>query len=81
MITPTSSLQVQLSKDDIETILNTLIYDGKVERTIVPGAEDPDEQIKLYRAVGSLISSSGLMRVPCGVCPVSLQHAQVNHNV
>ena len=65
-------LQVQLSMDDIETILNTLIYDGKVERTIMASADESKNQTKLYRAVASLIPPTGLMRVPCGVCPVSM---------
>ena len=58
--------------DDIETILNTLIYDGKVERTIMASTDESKNQTKLYRAVASLIPPTGLMRVPCGVCPVSM---------
>ena len=60
--------QVQLSVEDIETILDTLIYDGKVERSVVAGGEEGQ---KLYRAVMSLVPTNGLMRTPCGVCPVS----------
>ena len=64
--------KVQLSIEDIETILDTLIYDGKVERSIVAtGASGDGSQTKLYRAVAPLIQPTGLMRVPCGVCPVS----------
>jgi len=62
-------LQVQLSVEDIETILDTLIYDGKCERSIMAGTGD-GEQTKLYRAVNPLIESTGLMRMPCGSCPV-----------
>ncbi len=63
--------QVELSVEDIETILDTLIYDGKVERSIVAGgASDTETGVKLYRAVTPLITSSGIMRIPCGVCPV-----------
>ncbi|KAH3856902.1 DNA-directed RNA polymerase III subunit RPC6-like [Dreissena polymorpha] len=61
--------KVQLSVEDIETILDTLIYDGKCEQTIVAAAGDGG-QTKLYRAVNSLINSTGLMRMPCGSCPV-----------
>ncbi len=53
-------------------ILNTLIYDGKVERTIVAAADGSEDQTKLYRAVRPLIPPTGLMRMPCGVCPVSI---------
>uniref|UniRef100_V5H108 DNA-directed RNA polymerase III subunit RPC6 n=1 Tax=Ixodes ricinus TaxID=34613 RepID=V5H108_IXORI len=72
--------KVQLSMDDIETILNTLIYDGKVEKTVVSagamgssskgaGANSADV-VNLYRAVEPLVESAGIMRMPCGTCPV-----------
>lgn len=64
-------LQVQLSVEDIETILDTLIYDGKCERSIVAAAGDVG-QTKLYRSVKPFIQSTGLMKMPCGSCPVSL---------
>lgn len=61
--------------EDIETILNTLIYDGKVEMTIIAAKEGTvgsvDGQMKLYRAVSPLIQPTGLVRTPCGLCPVS----------
>lgn len=69
--------KVQLSVDDIETILNTLIYDGKVEKTVVSSggglgsaSRDSDGVVNLYRAVEPLVQSAGLMRMPCGTCPV-----------
>ncbi|KAL4238043.1 DNA-directed RNA polymerase III subunit RPC6 [Mactra antiquata] len=62
--------KVQLSVEDIETILDTLIYDGKCERSIVVGAGDSDKSKKLYRAINPVIQSTGLMRMPCGSCPV-----------
>ncbi|KAK3093269.1 hypothetical protein FSP39_013476 [Pinctada imbricata] len=63
--------KVQLSKEDIETILDTLIYDGKVERSIVAGAgRSGDGQNKLYRSINPLVPPTGLMRMPCGACPV-----------
>lgn len=61
--------KVQLSVEDIETILDTLIYDGKCERAIVAGAGESG-QTKLFRAVNPIIQSTGLMRMPCGSCPV-----------
>lgn len=60
---------MKLEVDDIETIMNTLIYDGKVEFTIVPNADG--SQAKIYRAVVSVVPTSGFVRTPCGVCPVS----------
>ncbi|XP_071080597.1 DNA-directed RNA polymerase III subunit RPC6-like [Haliotis cracherodii] len=64
--------KVQLSVEDIETILDTLIYDGKVERTIVAGQGTSGDsgQLRLYRAVKPVIQPTGLVRIPCGTCPV-----------
>lgn len=67
--------KVTLSIQDIETILNTLIYDGKAEMIIVSDSSTTSSdmgmvQKKLFRAVKPLIPVPGLMRVPCGVCPV-----------
>ncbi|EPY82650.1 DNA-directed RNA polymerase III polypeptide isoform 2-like protein [Camelus ferus] len=67
--------KVELSMEDIETILNTLIYDGKVEMTIIAAKEGTvgsvDGHMKLYRAVNPVIPPTGLIRAPCGLCPVS----------
>merc|ERR1712062_477590 len=73
--------KVTLSIQDIETILDTIIFDGKAEMILVadtspastssaapPTAEEG--QKKLYRSIKPLVSVPGLMRVPCGVCPV-----------
>lgn len=69
LITDLGISKVQLSVTEMESILDTLIYDGKCEQSIVAGAAD-GEQTKLYRAVNPLIQSTGLMRMPCGSCPV-----------
>lgn len=64
--------------DDIETILNTLIYDGKVEMTVIAAKEGTvgsvDGQMKLYRGVNTIIQPTGLVRAPCGLCPVKILH-------
>ncbi|XP_039182101.1 DNA-directed RNA polymerase III subunit RPC6 isoform X2 [Crotalus tigris] len=66
--------KVELSMEDIETILNTLIYDGKVEMTIIAAKEasagSVDGHMKLYRAISPVIQPTGLIRIPCGLCPV-----------
>ncbi|CAN0405047.1 DNA-directed RNA polymerase III subunit RPC6 [Lethenteron reissneri] len=66
--------KVELSMEDVETILNTLIYDGKVERTILSAKEGTvgcvDGYIKLFRAINPLVPPTGLVRTPCGVCPI-----------
>lgn len=67
--------QVDLSMDDIETILNTLIYDGKVEMTVIAAKEGTvgsvDGQMKLYRGVNAILQPTGLVKTPCGLCPVT----------
>lgn len=75
--------KVQLSLKDIEAIMNTLIFDGKVESQISlqsafmgsgPSTEETVEQTsasrKLYRSIKPILPVPGIMRVPCGVCPV-----------
>ncbi|KAJ3614161.1 hypothetical protein NHX12_017737 [Muraenolepis orangiensis] len=66
--------KVDLSMEDIETILNTLIYDGKVEMTIIAAKEGTvgsvDGQVKLFRGVNPLIPPTSLVKTPCGLCPV-----------
>lgn len=56
--------KVKLSVEDLEMILNTLVYDGKVERTLSGDGSN------LYRAIQPLIKPPGLIQAPCGVCPV-----------
>ncbi|XP_023339941.1 probable DNA-directed RNA polymerase III subunit RPC6 [Eurytemora carolleeae] len=56
--------KVQLRLEDIEAILQTLVYDGKAER-----GQDV-ESGSVYRAVNSPVSTPGFVRSPCGVCPV-----------
>ncbi|PBC33920.1 DNA-directed RNA polymerase III subunit RPC6 [Apis cerana] len=56
--------KVKLSVEDLEMILNTLVYDGKVERTLSGDGNT------LYRAVESLLNPPGLIKSTCGVCPV-----------
>lgn len=55
---------MQLSVDDIEMILNTLIYDGKVEKIIAVNGTN------VYRALNHLVDPPGLVKSSCGVCPV-----------
>ncbi|XP_067012813.1 DNA-directed RNA polymerase III subunit RPC6 [Anabrus simplex] len=56
--------KVKLAPADLEAILDTLVYDGKAERTKTP------EGKRLYKAVEPLLSAPGLVCMPCGVCPV-----------
>jgi len=56
-------MQVKLSVRDIEIILNTLVYDDKIERK-------PSGDKNLYRSIQPLVNLPGLVRSPCGLCPV-----------
>ena len=69
--------KVKLTIAHIEMLLDALVYDGKVERTV--SAADPGRQVddgdgpsvvKLYRALRVDLPTAGVMCVPCGVCPV-----------
>jgi len=63
-ITELGISKVQLSVDDIKTILDTLLYDGKVDRILNVNGE------YLYQAMESYLQPPGIVRMPCGICPV-----------
>ncbi|XP_011550544.2 probable DNA-directed RNA polymerase III subunit RPC6 [Plutella xylostella] len=56
--------KITLDVEDVITILNTLVYDGKAESSVYPDGS------RVYRAIESLIPAPGLVQVPCGVCPL-----------
>uniref|UniRef100_A0A182NZY6 DNA-directed RNA polymerase III subunit RPC6 n=1 Tax=Anopheles epiroticus TaxID=199890 RepID=A0A182NZY6_9DIPT len=56
--------KISLDEDDLETILKTVVYDGKAERVAqISGGF-------LYRAIETPIAAPGLVQMPCGICPV-----------
>mmetsp|Transcript_6760 Transcript_6760/g.14940 ORF Transcript_6760/g.14940 Transcript_6760/m.14940 type:complete len:285 (-) Transcript_6760:528-1382(-) len=60
--------KVDLREEDIGSIVNTLIYDGRVDQVDGEGEHDVSDH---YRpAVHSIPASSAFTSVPCGVCPV-----------
>lgn len=61
--------KVKLSVEDIESILDTLVYDAKVEKR-VSVAISGGQTNKLYRYIEPLANDTGFMRMPCSVCPV-----------
>lgn len=67
-ITDLKFCKVPLTVEEIETILDVLVYDGKIEKTME--RETGSGQVKTYRAVSKPIASAGFVRIPCGVCPV-----------
>jgi DNA-directed RNA polymerase III subunit RPC6 len=63
---------VSLTVQDIESILYTLICDGKIEKVPVSLVANNDNGTKqnLYRSVKFMLDSSPVVRNPCGICPV-----------
>ncbi|OZJ02059.1 hypothetical protein BZG36_04965 [Bifiguratus adelaidae] len=71
---------IELSLQDIKSILDVLIYDGKVEKFISMGYGDDDDDDGygssswVYKAVRAPQKdhslSEGLAEIPCGTCPV-----------
>lgn len=71
-INDTGIATVSLTVQDIESILYTLICDGKIEKQTVAVTSNADNGIKqnLYRSVKQTLDSSPVVRNPCGICPV-----------
>lgn len=60
--------KVDLRLEDIEMVVNTLIYDGRVDQ--VEGEAEDDMEDHYRPAVMPLPSTSAFTSTPCGVCPV-----------
>lgn len=65
---------MKLDEDDLETILRTVVYDGKAERIVQA------DGVSMYRAIESPLSTPGLVQIPCGICPI-IKHCAVNGDV
>ena len=64
--------QIELSVSNIDQILTTLTYDGKVEVTVqLTSAKD---QAKLYRVASPFLATTGMVYTPCGICPVNFKY-------
>lgn len=59
--------KIKLEEDDLETILKTIVYDGRAERILQTNGS------YLYKAVDTLLPPEGIPQTPCGICPV-IQH-------
>lgn len=57
--------KVELSVEDIESILYTVVLDNKAERVVNSSG------LNLYRAVNRFLSSPGLVKTTCGICPIA----------
>ena len=57
---------MDLRQEDIQCIINTLIYDGRVDEV-----DDEQDDVSHYRpAVLPVPQATAFTNVPCGVCPV-----------
>ena len=56
----------------IEAMLDTLLFDGKVERNV------KENNKKFYRSIEHLAPITGLVRIPCGICPLSVIIVEIN---
>ena len=60
--------------EDIESILDTLVYDGKVAAE-TRACNDEDgvsrlESVRCYRCLTAWCAPTGITRLPCAMCPV-----------
>lgn len=72
-IRKTGVSKVQLKVDNVQTIIETLIYDGKVETVDDPRGPSflGGKAATLYRPTKiNIQSSNGFTQAPCSVCPV-----------
>lgn len=63
-ITDLKISKITLDEDDLETILKTVVYDGRAQRMLQPDGS------YLYKIVEPLLPPCGLIQFPCGICPV-----------
>lgn len=61
--------KVELRLEDIQTIVMTLVYDGRVDE--VEPDDEADDQDHYRPAVLAVADHTPLTAVPCGVCPVA----------
>ncbi|KAI3438602.1 hypothetical protein D9Q98_001025 [Chlorella vulgaris] len=65
-ITETGISKQALQEDDVERIINTLDYDGKID-----SMEDDDDGLPHYRVpLMPIPDTTAFTSIPCGVCPV-----------
>ncbi|CAO1421534.1 unnamed protein product [Diamesa tonsa] len=57
-------INIKLDEDDLETILKTVVYDGKAQRFLQVDGK------YLYKSVDTLMPATGLVQIPCGSCPI-----------
>lgn len=64
----TGIAQVDLEVEDVQQIINILIYDGEIEPVITSGSSEP-----FYRPSFLNLPKLGVTEIPCIRCPVANQ--------
>lgn len=59
--------KIDLTEEDLETILKTIVYDGRAQRILQTDGS------YLYKSTDTLLPAEGIVQNPCGICPV-IQH-------
>lgn len=61
------SSEVDLKRDDIQSIIDTLVYDGLIEE--VP---DLKQSKQFYKPCGTITPENAFTDIPCSTCPVGI---------
>jgi len=65
---------VSLDNDDVQGLLDRLVYDGKIEKrlrtTTLGSSGDDEDDAWMYKAVNNSKSETTLTSTPCGQCPI-----------
>ena len=62
-------VKFNLTVEDIETILDGLVFEGKVEKSTTSDG-NCNKKVKMYRSVAQPVPFASITKTPCGVCPV-----------
>lgn len=69
-ITQSGISTIEIKKEHIQKLVDTLEYDGKVEAFIPTARKSPLGDGTLYRPTRIRVPENGLTATPCGICPV-----------
>lgn len=58
-------MEVELTDDEIKTVIDTLEYDGLVETIEIDEREE-----RFRRSMAHIADSNAFTQSPCGLCPV-----------
>ncbi|KAL0490608.1 DNA-directed RNA polymerase III subunit RPC6 [Acrasis kona] len=56
---------IELQEEDMQTIIDTLVYDGLIEKSF-----DPRSNLYIYKEIKNLTPENAFSEIPCSTCPV-----------